>query len=284
MTEDPILVNRVIDLMTKVKKWKWRNTSALAKELKVDQQYLLEVLIDETERPGRRVAYHPLPGRKKMDILWGLATEDTQLQHAPPLIREDQPETFTRKVADLVPYVFISHNHRDFKRIAEIMQLITNKGINSWLFELHIEHESLIIPAVQEALLNAAGFLVYVSRYSLGSAWVQKELEFLTYTGDQQILIVIDGTDRELIRLIDNGSARSGRNSELGIYIEQTLSSLAKDEKQQYQRIAGLFLQQIVELMQNKGRVCCYPDNDCATDTDIQPAGTIRSWLDSMVG
>jgi hypothetical protein len=218
-----------------------------------------------------------LPGRRKIDILWGLVNDRNQLNDPPPLVRTDIPApSIITNTNELIPYIFVSHNYRDFAQVSEIKKNLEDSGLNCWLYELGIEHESLIIPAVQDALKKCAAFLVFISKYSLNSAWVQKELEFLS--GSKPIMFVLDGSDPDLIELVQNGKNRSALNN----YVEEKNPGMSVIEKQNYSRIANLILSQLFDLSNTEDFLGIYPETLMSVVKDRFPVASLKEFCNSL--
>lgn len=95
-----------------------------------------------------------------------------------------EPEVFQKFVREVLndttkkkPSVFLSHSHQDKKFVRKLAHRLKGAGIHVWLDEAEIKVGESLIHKLREGI-DAVDFLVVVlSRASIVSAWVQKEVE-----------------------------------------------------------------------------------------------------------
>jgi len=72
--------------------------------------------------------------------------------------------------------IFISYSHRDSEFVDRLaFQLVQNK-VSIWIDRWEINVGDSLLTKVQEAITGASTLLVVLSRASVGSAWVQREI------------------------------------------------------------------------------------------------------------
>src|SRR6266700_8120423 len=72
--------------------------------------------------------------------------------------------------------IFISYSHQDRKFVDRLaLQLVQNK-VNVWLDRWELSVGDSLLSKVQDAITGASALLVVLSQASVGSAWVQKEI------------------------------------------------------------------------------------------------------------
>jgi len=280
------LIESVCSLLQKVNTWKWRNTSALARELKVDKETLLKALASHASKPDRRVRYHPKPSRHRMDILWGLVDVVGEDNHLPSLTQHDSPENEIHlNVEPSSPWVFLSHNHRDVPRVLEISKAMADMDVGCWLYETHIEFNATIIPKVREGLEQCCGLIVYVSAHSIGSLWVQKEFGFALEELNKPTMIVLDGSDVQLINCFKKGQEHHQIAERVSDYARSSAAKLGISSLNDRIRIANEFARQVSNFAARDGVVILYPVPSQYAHTRIFNYGDInkiKQWASNL--
>jgi hypothetical protein len=76
-----------------------------------------------------------------------------------------------------MPTVFLSHSSKDKPFVRALAQRLKNAGIRVWLDEAEIRVGESLIEKLSAALGSVDFLLVVLSRSSIKSSWVQKEVE-----------------------------------------------------------------------------------------------------------
>jgi hypothetical protein len=165
-----------------------------------------ELLIHAMESsPDCRIRYSYYPSRKTLDVLWGHTDIVGHQQFLPDLERIDPVEdTEPVDLPPNAPFVFLSHNYRDAHHAMELRRTLAEAKIGVWVFEHEIQSGGRIVDEVRTAIQKCDAFAIYLSRHSLGSLWVDKELD--TAASSHQPLIIVDGTDMDFLRLLQSYS------------------------------------------------------------------------------
>lgn len=72
--------------------------------------------------------------------------------------------------------VFVSHSHADKPFVRKLIADLSARGVSLWFDELELSPGDSLIERIQDAILHAPYFLVILSKASVGSNWVRKEL------------------------------------------------------------------------------------------------------------
>ncbi len=75
-----------------------------------------------------------------------------------------------------MPTVFLSHSHADKPMARQICGELNRSGIEVWIDEAEIKIGGSLIQKIGDALENVDLLVALISRHSVKSAWVQKEL------------------------------------------------------------------------------------------------------------
>ena len=185
--------------------------------LDVPAERIEAVLMAHTREPDRVIRHSWYPSRRDLSVLWGHVEVVAESRRLPPLELDGRvsprgtSEDELSAPADL-PRVFISHNSRD-KAFVEDLQKGLGDDIPSWICWARIAPGETIAHEVRAGVENARAFVSVVSRNSLGSIWVRKELEGALNFGDATVLVVLpcrDALDLELLELMTaDGEVRS---------------------------------------------------------------------------
>lgn len=81
------------------------------------------------------------------------------------------------RVKRIAPRVFLSY-HREDKQIARLLATrLAARGIGTWLDEAEIKLGDTLMERIQRAIEEVEYVAVLISKHSLASSWVAKELE-----------------------------------------------------------------------------------------------------------
>lgn len=188
---------------------RWMTARGLAGYLKrscavsVEVTDLEEWLIQEATTPtGHGLRYSYYPSRRTLDQLFGHVDVVGAQAHLPDLMRTDEPaDVEAVELSVDAPIVFVSHNSRDAKAVLELRRELGVRGIGTWISETEIDSGAEIARAVREAIQSCVGFVLYLTRNSLGSLWVSKELE---QVASNKLAVFVDGSDPEFLELLQS--------------------------------------------------------------------------------
>jgi hypothetical protein len=90
------------------------------------------------------------------------------------------------------PRIFLSHSSADNDRVQPIAEQLLNNGISVWIDEAEIKWGDSINKKIDEGLRNADYVLVFLSKNSVKSRWVDKEINmaFARNPKDAQAVII----------------------------------------------------------------------------------------------
>jgi len=207
------IFNAVADRLVSLREPRyWMTARALARYLTnersldttaVEVEELLIHAMESSQDCGIRYSYYP--SRKTLDILWGHIDIVGRQQFLPDLERMDTLEdTEPVDLPEDAPFVFLSHNYRDAHRAMELRRILADENIGVWIFEHEIQPGEGIIDGVRTAIQDCDAFAIYLSRHSLGSLWVDKELQRAGISHEP--LVIVDGTDMDFLRLLQSYS------------------------------------------------------------------------------
>jgi TIR domain len=201
-----ILLNRNVDKP-------WMTATGLSRHLTdeygrcIKPDELESILERYARKQGRRIRYSYYPSKRTLDILWGHTDKVGEQRYLPALERLDEPTEYTASpVCENARWFLISHNHRDLGRVIELRKTLIAKGYGVWIFESEIPQGNQIPAAVREAIDQCEIFISYVSTRSIGSLWVQKEIEAVEAAlekGAKALGLFVDGEDVELLNLLN---------------------------------------------------------------------------------
>src|SRR6185369_12274806 len=77
--------------------------------------------------------------------------------------------------------IFLSHNHKDKPFVRQLALELKKRGVKVWLDEAEIKVGDSLIMKIQEGLDEMEYVGAILSNNSVGSAWVEKELETALY-------------------------------------------------------------------------------------------------------
>jgi hypothetical protein len=198
---------------------KWRTSEQLAKEMGLSGQDAVDRLdtvlrehearsldlLDQGLPPQAVIRRAKYPDRTTALPLWGSVK-----QHGPPWTghrpdrgdpRGDVPATLL--VPDDAPHVFLSHTHHDADLAGRLAERLAKMGIGTWMFETDIDQGRDIADCVREAVTQAEGLVVLVTRQSIASLWVLTEMHTSLKVG-VTIVLVVNADDALLIELLQS--------------------------------------------------------------------------------
>ena len=218
-------------------------------------------LIEHAQLPRRQIRYSHYPSKKTLDILWGHIDVVGEKENLAELERLDEPvQAGAAQVSEDAPWFFISHNHRDFKAALGLQGILLNHGFGAWLFETGIPQGGLIMPVVQQAVQECRFFLSYVTRRSLGSLWVQKEIESIRQTGCRDIFVVLDGHDPELLILFETWTgSRSHEAEQVEAFCRMAAGQAGHSSYSAWDRRCCEFMATLHEFVNHTHCVIAYP-------------------------
>lgn len=87
---------------------------------------------------------------------------------------------FVTQKANTTPKVFLSHSHTDKRFVRSLAKKLTSKKIKVWIDEAEIRHGDSLIEKLRNAIDSVDVLIAVLSRASINSAWVKKEIEIAT--------------------------------------------------------------------------------------------------------
>ncbi|MGA7241228.1 MAG: tetratricopeptide repeat protein [Bryobacteraceae bacterium] len=116
--------------------------------------------------------------------------------------------------------VFISHSSKDDAIIRELRQALSDLGVETWADSERLSGGDSLTAVIREEIANADYFLVLVSRDSMESEWVEREIAHAKSLGKRIVPLTIGGVgglsvrrllSEELVRIpLDNGAGAIG--------------------------------------------------------------------------
>lgn len=119
------------------------------------------------------------------------------------------------------PTVFLSHSFKDEGIVKRVAKEIRELDLDPWLYQQDIVPGDRIPGKLSTGLANASYFLLFWSRHSVQSRWVQSEVDvaLFRWADEKSVLIVpmrLDDTELpELLRPISSMDFREGLESGL---------------------------------------------------------------------
>jgi hypothetical protein len=116
--------------------------------------------------------------------------------------------------------VFISHSSKDDAIVRDLRQALSDLGIETWADSERLSGGDPLAPVIREEIASADCFLVLVSRDSLESEWVEREIAHAESLRKRVVPLTIAGVggrsvrrlfSEELVRIpLDNGAGAIG--------------------------------------------------------------------------
>ncbi len=266
MADDRVLRDIAELLRSRTPHKPWMTATGLARELCASTGRTLSptaierILVAHARTAPRAVRYSHYPSKATLDILWGHVDIVGERENLAELDRIDDPYCAPcPNIAPHAPWFFISHNHRDLAQVLELRRLITDRHCGTWLFEAEIPTGGQIAPLVAVAIGECEYFLSYVTRRSLGSLWVQKEIEVARQRGDCKTVVVVDGRDPELLELFEEWTGEWPFNRES---LQKFYAAAAKDGStggRIWEQRCETFMTSLNEYMGGTNRLLSYP-------------------------
>jgi TIR domain len=240
----------------------WMTATGLSRRLKDEHGFSIDpmevelILEEHSRKPGREIRYSYYPSKRTLDILWGHVDMVGEQKYLPALERLDEPaEDSSSRVAENAPWFFISHNHRDLKLVIELRNQLVEGGYGVWIYETEIPLGDRIPASVREAIQDCEYFVTYVSARSLGSLWVQKEIE-AALGGTRNLCIVLDGEDERLLNLLKNWADTGPPDAGLVVeFCRVSASSIGKANDHSWINRCREFVEKFEEYLDRTNRV-----------------------------
>ena len=100
--------------------------------------------------------------------------------------------------------LFLSHSSHDGDLAVSIREVLGQKfGVEVWLSEAELTKGKKIFEEIYLSICHCDAVALLLTVHSLGSAWVESELETSLNTLHKKIITIIDGTDEDLMFIID---------------------------------------------------------------------------------
>jgi len=255
----------------------WMTAKGLSKRLneRFSPYEIESVLMEHSKSESRTIRYSFYPSKKTLDLLWGHTKVVREKRYLPELHRTDNPEEFIEEseafnevdLPEDAPFCFISHNYRDINKIRELKNDFLDAEVGSWIFEEEIEQGGQINEAVQEAMNSCDYLVAYLSRQSIGSLWVRKELE-VAISVEKKVFLFADGRDKELMKLFDNWSdGQPPFKKDLAAnYCELSTKTVGKKMNSKWYERCQYFIGSLDEYIANSHCIILYPERADLTE------------------
>lgn len=253
-------ISRILRELTSEKPW--MTATGLSRKIKTltghefPPSRIEKILIAHSQSPKRVIRYSYYPSKKTLDILWGHVEVVKENQNLPKLYCiEDPAYEQCESVPENARWFFVSHNYRDFGDVLQLQRLISKHKYGAWLFETNISKGAPIMSSVKEAIEECAFFLLYVTRRSIGSLWVQKEIEGALRSNDCEVYVVVDGRDKDLLQLFED-STGEGEAQEFCSAAAQELSQSSHSD---WASRCKKFVDKLGEYVEKTNKLLIYP-------------------------
>lgn len=136
--------------------------------------------------------------------------------------------------------VFISHSYKDKEFVRKIASDLAAKGIRPWVDEAEIKVGDSLIKKIEEGLRQSDYILIVLSKNSINSAWVTRELRRalkITAVGGKPVILPVLINNIEIpeplkqikyVDLTQNESYQAGINEIIRVVTEATVSESQK--------------------------------------------------------
>ena len=100
--------------------------------------------------------------------------------------------------------IFLSHSHADKPFVRLVAAELRGAGLAPWIDELELLAGDSLVVAISKAVADSAFVIAFLSRSSVGSAWVEKELAIAMTLGIRQkrvtvLPVMLPGLKREYV-------------------------------------------------------------------------------------
>ncbi len=89
------------------------------------------------------------------------------------------------------PFLFVSYAREDYPTVSKFVSTLRALGVETWMDVDALKPGELWEQSIHSALTKADGLLIFVSRYSMGSAWVKFEVQAIFEREDMKVIPVI---------------------------------------------------------------------------------------------
>src|SRR5438045_2276539 len=88
--------------------------------------------------------------------------------------------------------IFISYSRRDTEFVDRLASQLVQNKVNVWMDRWELNVGDSLLSKIQDAITGASALLVVLSRASVGSAWVQKEINggLLRELEEQRVVVL----------------------------------------------------------------------------------------------
>ncbi|MEP7110290.1 MAG: toll/interleukin-1 receptor domain-containing protein [Ferruginibacter sp.] len=150
-----------------------------------------------------RPAKHP--HSSKLVTLWGHIENVWPVDpSAIQLSRLDEPMQLEQfDLPEEAPKIFISYSSVDLDLVQQLRKQLASKGFQSWLYVSEINRGRLIFDNVSSGIENSIAAIGFITRFSIGSAWVYTEL-MTTVKKGMLVYALFDAGDKELMQLLES--------------------------------------------------------------------------------
>ncbi len=240
-------------LASRQERFAWKTAKYLSKQLRergctIGKKQLEDLLVAHSRSRKRVVRYSSFPAKKSLDLLWGHVSLVDELEGLPSITLDTEHELYDPcDVPENAPWCFLSHSHGDLNPVLDIRDKLLSRGYGVWIFEAEISEQVKITHEVQQGLSRSQMFIAYVSRQSLSSRWVLKEMLVAFNAEHLKPYVVINGSDRELISFFHTWLVSNWANVDLCEETERLLRGIDGPDE----RVATTGIPALLEGMMN---------------------------------
>jgi hypothetical protein len=100
-------------------------------------------------------------------------------------------------------HAFASYSHRDANSVMPIVESLIAKGFNIWIDRMELMPGEDWSSSITDAVRDAKVFLWFAGRHTSSSSWMQEELNAITRSGEEAIVIpvLVEGAEPEELPL-----------------------------------------------------------------------------------
>ena len=240
-------------LASREERFAWKTAKYLSAQLRgqgyaIGKKQLEELLIAHSRLKNRVVRYSSFPAKKSLDLLWGHVSLVDELGALPNITLDTEHELYDPcDVTESAPWCFLSHSYLDLNPVLDIRDKLLSRGYGVWIFEAEISEQARITQEVQQGLDRSQIFIAYVSRRSLCSRWVLKEMLVAFNRENLKPYVIINGSDKEVFSFFHKWLVSGWAGVDLWEETERLLSGIDEPEE----RVAITEIPALLEGMMN---------------------------------
>lgn len=144
------------------------------------------------------------PNLRTMHTLWGHKAKTYPISEPiQPWKKDKKLELEEIDVPRGAPVIFLSHSAKDFELAKKVRRTLgEHHGFESWLFEKEMDKDINIAGSVKLGIIHCDAVILLLTSNSIGSAWIDTEIQTANSYYKKQILTLIDGQDEDLLFVV----------------------------------------------------------------------------------